>query len=185
MDQIERTAATTCFVLPRRQPSPLFATGETAVAAPPEPARLVRSSRWIRLVPMAMAAMALGITVVAWRSGAVLAHNPSSLLFPIMMLVSTFVTVAAGRDRNGAADITGDRIEYLGYLGRLRRSVTETALAQRYALEWCDPCPDSLWTLIGGPRMWERGPADADFCCVRIGLGSQPLSTPLVAPELG
>jgi S-DNA-T family DNA segregation ATPase FtsK/SpoIIIE len=41
-----------------------------------------------------------------------------------------------------------------------------------------------LWTLIGGPRMWERRTTDPDFCRVRIGVGSQELSTRLVAPEI-
>ncbi len=31
--------------------------------------------------------------------------------------------------------------------------------------------------------MWERRPGDEDFAQVRIGLGPQPLATPLVAPE--
>ena len=33
--------------------------------------------------------------------------------------------------------------------------------------------------------MWERRPGDADFGHVRVGLGAQCLSTPLVTPELG
>jgi S-DNA-T family DNA segregation ATPase FtsK/SpoIIIE len=33
--------------------------------------------------------------------------------------------------------------------------------------------------------MWERRPGDADFGTVRVGLGRQPLSTPLVGAELG
>ena len=33
--------------------------------------------------------------------------------------------------------------------------------------------------------MWERGVDDSDFCHVRLGVGTQRLSTWLVAPELG
>ncbi len=88
----------------------------------------------------------------------------------------------AGRGRGGRG-IDADRVDYLGYLSRLRATVTETAAAQRFSLTWSHPDPDTLWTLIGGPRMWERRASDSDFCLVRVGVGTQPLATRLVAPE--
>src|SRR3954464_1685937 len=33
--------------------------------------------------------------------------------------------------------------------------------------------------------MWERRPGDEDFCHVRVGIGTRPLSSALVAPEPG
>ncbi|MGH3561745.1 MAG: type VII secretion protein EccCa, partial [Mycobacterium sp.] len=71
------------------------------------------------------------------------------------------------------------------YLSGLRDSVTNTAAAQRSSLMWCHPQPDALWTLVGGPRMWERRPDDADFGLVRVGLGTQRLATRLVPPQTG
>ena len=52
--------------------------------------------------------------------------------------------------------------------------------AQRLSLEHDNPEPAALWTLVGTPRMWERRPADADFCRVRVGIGNQPLAARLV-----
>ena len=45
--------------------------------------------------------------------------------------------------------------------------------------------PAAAWTLVGGPRVWERRPTDADFCHVRIGIGTRALCTRLVLPEAG
>src|SRR6185437_4504015 len=45
------------------------------------------------------------------------------------------------------------------------------------------PDPDMLWTLIGGTRMWQRRSGDAEFCRIRVGIGTQPLARRLVAPR--
>src|SRR5581483_2731275 len=71
---------------------------------------------------------------------------------------------------------------YLGYLAGLRATVTKTAVAQHSSLLWHHPDPDTLWTLAGGHRMWERQTVDPDFCHVRVGTGIQPLVTRLVPP---
>ena len=119
----------------------------------------------------------------AFFSGSAVTRNPMYLAFPMMMLISTAVTVAAGRGQRQGRGVDADRVDYLGYLSRLRATVTETAAAQRSSLTWSHPDPDTLWTLIGGPRMWERRASDPDFCLVRVGVGTQPLATRLVAPE--
>ena len=87
------------------------------------------------------------------------------------------------RQRKGRG-IEADRVDYLGYLSRLRRTVTETAAAQRSSLDWTHPDPDTLWTLIGGPRMWERRPQGLRLL---LGPGRYRNSTVgprLVAPEM-
>ncbi|BBZ49380.1 ESX-4 secretion system protein EccC4 [Mycobacterium heidelbergense] len=109
-------------------------------------------------------------------------RSPMFVAFPIMMLVSAAVTVAAGRRPRGRG-IDADRAAYLGYLSRLRGTVAEIADAQRVSLSWSHPEPDTLWTLVGGPRMWERRAGDPDFCLVRVGAGTRPLAARLVAPE--
>lgn len=170
---------------PMRRTQPLFTTAEVAVAAPPGLAQPVESSLVVRLLPAVMVVVTIGLTAVVMHARSAAVHNVFYLLLSAMTLVVTAVTTAFGRDRRRAAAIEKDRVDYLSYLRRLRKSVTETASAQRFALTWSDPQPDSLWTLIGSPRMWERRPADADFCSVRVGVGTRPLSTPLVSPELG
>ncbi|MFZ2510546.1 MAG: type VII secretion protein EccCa, partial [Gordonia sp. (in: high G+C Gram-positive bacteria)] len=46
------------------------------------------------------------------------------------------------------------------------------------------PAPAALAAVIGTARMWERRPGDADFGQIRVGLGTQPLATALVPPEV-
>ena len=131
-----------------------------------------------------MSVATLGVMATAFFSGSPATRNPTFLAFPMMMLVSLLVTAVTGRSRRRGTGIDSDRVDYLGYLSRLRTPVTETAAAQRSSLNWAHPDPDTLWTLVGGPRMWERRPADSDFCRIRVGVGIQPLATRLVVPQM-
>ncbi|MBV9352988.1 MAG: hypothetical protein JOZ23_15865, partial [Mycobacterium sp.] len=103
-----------------------------------------------------MAVVTVGMMAVVFRSGPSAARHPMFLAFPTMMLISVVMTAITGRDGR-AAEINAGRVDYLAYLAGLRESVTATAAAQRAALLWCHPDPESLsWTLAGGSRMWER-----------------------------
>jgi DNA segregation ATPase FtsK/SpoIIIE, S-DNA-T family len=164
-------------------PAPAFATGDIAVAAPPELPGSPSPGLLVRLLPVVISVVTAGVMAAAFFSGPGLTRNPTFLAFPMMMLVSVVLTAVTGRGRGRGAGIDADRAEYLGYLSRLRRTVTETAVAQRSSLGRTHPDPDTLWTLIGGPRMWERRPADSEFCLVRVGVGTLPLATRLMAPE--
>ncbi|MGV0801728.1 type VII secretion protein EccC, partial [Mycolicibacterium elephantis] len=84
------------------------------------------------------------------------------------------------RGANRSAEITRDRQSYLRYLDTLETAIAQVAADQHRSLWWRHPDPDTLWTLAGGPRMWERRAEDADFGHVRIGIGEQPLCTALV-----
>ena len=125
----------------------------------------------------------MGVMAAVFLSGSAVTRNPMYVAFPVMTLFSLAVTLATGGGRGRRGDIDADRVNYLGYLSLLRRSVTETAAAQRLSLAWSHPDPHTLWTLMGGPRMWERRESDPDFCLVRVGVGTVPLATRLVAPE--
>ncbi|BBX74768.1 ESX-4 secretion system protein EccC4 [Mycobacterium shinjukuense] len=161
-----------------------MATEDVEIAAPPEVPGSPPSGMLVRLLPMVMSVATLGVMAAALLSGAPGARSPMFLAFPVMMLASLVVTAVTGPGRQRGKGIDADRVEYLAYLSGLRTRVTETAAAQRLSLELTHPQPDTLWTLIGGRRMWERGPADPDFCRVRVGVGRQPLATRLVAPEM-
>ena len=110
-------------------------------------------------------------------------HNPTFLAFPVMMLFSVAVTAAARRGPNRAgvsrpaASTTSDT-----WPDSANVSVKPLQHNAYHCLGTI-PTPTALWTLIGGPRMWERRPADPDFCRVRIGVGTMALATRLVAPE--
>lgn len=178
------TTSTTAFAPAPRLAPPSYSTEQITVAPPPAVAGPARNSLLVRLLPtvMAVATAAMMAAVFGSRPGG---GNPMLLVLPAMMLVSVVVTAAAGRTGQHAAELNGDRADYFSYLTGLRSSVAETAAAQYLSLIWCHPEPDSLWTLVGSARMWERRPTDSDFCLVRIGTGSRPLARPLLAPETG
>jgi S-DNA-T family DNA segregation ATPase FtsK/SpoIIIE len=169
---------TEVFVPAVRQPPPAVATADITVEAPPG----LPAAGPPRLLPVVASVATLGVMAAAFASGSAAARNPMFVAFPMMTLLSLAVTATAGRgQRRGRLE--AGRLDYLAYLSGLRATVLETATAQRVSLRWSHPDPDTLWTLIGGPRMWERRACDPDFCVVRVGVGTQPLAARLVAPE--
>ncbi|WP_102141756.1 type VII secretion protein EccCa [Mycobacterium hubeiense] len=172
------------FIRQTRIAAPDLPVGELAVAAPPELPRAAPANPLARLLPIAMLVAAAGMMALYLSSGATMARSPMFLFFPVMMLVSALGTVAFGaRGTNRTAEINQARREYLVYLDGLTAAVNAAAECQHRSLHFSHPDPAALWTLAGGPRMWERVPTDANFGLVRIGTGTQPLSMRLLAPD--
>ncbi|APS23515.1 secretion protein EccC [Streptomyces sp. Tue 6075] len=113
--------------------------------------------------------------------------NPIMRIMGMIMIASTLGMAIAMlvRYRRGTQGELADlRRDYLKYLTQIRRTVLKTARKQRDAQFYLHPSPEQLWALVAeGSRVWERRAGDADFAQVRIGLGSQELATPLIAPE--
>ncbi|WP_305092340.1 type VII secretion protein EccCa [Prescottella sp. R16] len=173
------------FVRRARREAPRTPGGEVSLQTPPEIPRITPGSLVTKLLPVVMVAAMIGMVALMFTSG--MARNPMALMFPVMMLVS-MVGLLAGSGRGGgakAAEANADRKDYLRYLDQLRRDAIDTGRQQRRALEWSHPDPDTVWTLAGTVRMWERRGTDPDHCHVRVGLGSQRLATRLVPPETG
>ncbi|KAA8966123.1 type VII secretion protein EccCa [Mycobacterium sp.] len=183
MGEQDSAAATVGFRPAPRLPPPGFATADITVAAPPEVSQSARPHLMARLMPVVMAAAAVGMALVVLMSGSGMARSPMFAGFPLLMLVSAVTSAVTGQDRR-RSEINTARADYLGYLGELRAAVVKTAAAQALSLTWCHPQPNALWTLVGGHRMWERRSTDSDFCQLRIGLGTQRLATRLVVPRL-
>ncbi|KAA1248363.1 type VII secretion protein EccCa [Mycobacterium simiae] len=163
--------------------SPATVTTEVLLAAPPEVVRPAAPGLVARLLPVGISAAALGVTASAFLAGAPATRNPTFLTFPVLMVASLVVTAVTGRGRRHAG-IDSDRLDYLEYLAGLRRSIVETAVAQRSSLNRTHPDPDLLWSLVGGPQMWEQRVGEIEVCRIRVGLGTVPLATRLVAPQL-
>lgn len=104
-----------------------------------------------------------------------------------LMLLSTIGMVIAQivRYRRGTqGEMAQSRRDYLKYLAQTRRRIRRTATAQQGAQHYVHPAPDQLWSIVAeGSRVWERRIGDADFGQARVGLGTQQLATPLVAPD--
>src|SRR6202012_5523801 len=92
------SGATAEHVPTERVPRPPYDTVDIVVAAPPEVARQARPSAMVRLLPIVTAIATVGAMAVAYHSRSAVARNPSFLIFPLMMLVSTLTTVIANAD---------------------------------------------------------------------------------------
>ena len=170
------------FVCAPRLSAPQVDDGDIVVEPPPDLPRPAPVNPLTWLLPAAMLVAAVGMALLYFTSGT--SRSPMFMLFPVMMLVSVVGSLAYGsRGSRRTGEVDQDRREYLRYLDALDDATVRTAGAQHQAMRWRHPDPGSLWTLVGGRRMWERQPDDADFCRVRVGLGTLTLSTRLIAPE--
>ncbi|QYL15885.1 type VII secretion protein EccCb [Mycolicibacterium pallens] len=160
--------------------APEFPTDDLVVDALPRPEASTGLSRFMPL--FGIVAMA-GVGALMWGSG-MASRGPTAIVLPAMMLVSVLgMALHAGARRSGGS-VDRDRRRYLAHLERLSGYAHEAARAQHAAMLRAHPAPAALWTLVGGPRMWERGEADSDFCHVRVGVGRQRLARRIVAPPV-
>ena len=163
--------------------------GEVNLQPPPEVPRVIPGNLFMKLMPLVMIVAVIGmIALMVTVGGRDLTRNPMFLIFPMMMVMSMagmFVGGAGGRAGKAAAELNEERKDYFSYLANLRDDAEETGTSQRAALEWSHPDPRALIDVAGTRRMWERRPADHDFCHVRVGIGTHRLATRLLAPETG
>ncbi|MEU2224712.1 type VII secretion protein EccCa [Streptomyces sp. NPDC018347] len=165
---------------PRALPSEV-PTEEVVVQPPPELPRGHQESVLMQLLPT----LGMGGSVVFFFTNG----QPFMKIMGMIMIASTVAMSVAMvvRFRRGSQGQLADmRRDYLSYLSQTRKSAVAAAARQRDAQYYLHPSPEQLWALVAeGSRVWERRPGDEDFAHVRIGLGPQPLATPLVAPETG
>ncbi|MFD3517901.1 type VII secretion protein EccCa [Streptomyces sp. NPDC058657] len=164
---------------PARSVPPGSGAEEVVLPPPPELPRGQQEGVLMQLLPL----LGMGGSVVFLF----MSKNPIMQVMGGLMVVSTLAMTVAMvvRHRRGSQGQLADlRRDYLKQLAQVRRRVLKTARRQRDAQYYLHPSPDQLWALVAeGSRVWERRPADPDFAQVRVGLGSQGLVTPLVAPE--
>ncbi|MFJ8670037.1 type VII secretion protein EccCa [Streptomyces sp. NPDC093600] len=165
---------------PPRSLPPEVPSEELVLESPPELPRGQQEGILMQLLPM----LGMGSSVVFFfMPGA----HPFMRIMGMLMLVSTVAMLIAQlvRFRKGTQGQIADvRRDYLKYLAQTRRTVRRTARKQRDAQLYLHPSPEQLWSVVAeGSRVWERRVGDKDFAQVRIGLGAQQLSTPLVAPD--
>jgi DNA segregation ATPase FtsK/SpoIIIE, S-DNA-T family len=175
------------FVRRLRLAPPRMPGGEVNLQSPPEVPRIVAGNLLGKLMPLVMLVAVVGmIALMVTVGGRDLTRNPTFLIFPMMMIMSMAgMFVGGSKSGKAAAELNEERKDYFSYLAGLRADAATTGAAQRTALEWSHPDPRTLVDVAGSPRMWERRPADTDFCHVRVGVGTHRLATRLTAPETG
>ncbi|WP_406274501.1 type VII secretion protein EccCa [Streptomyces sp. NBC_00191] len=146
---------------------------------PPELPRGQQEGALMQLLPM----LGMGGSVVFFF----MTPNPIMRIMGMVMIASTVgmgIAMLVRYRRGTQGQLADMRRDYLKYLTQTRRAVLRTAHLQRDAQFYLHPSPEQLWALVAeGSRVWERRVGDADFGQVRIGLGSQQLATPIIAPD--
>lgn len=157
------------------------AAGELVIDAPPALPRHTPVSPLARVLPLVLVVAMAGMIAVYVSSGAAATRGPAAMMFPIMMAMSAIGTVAYSlRGTGRATELHRDRCEYLRYLDGIDAVAADTARWQWSELHTAHPEPARLWSVAGGPQMWQRRPDTPLFCEVRVGLGELPLATRLV-----
>jgi type VII secretion protein EccCa/type VII secretion protein EccCb len=124
----------------------------------------------------------IGTLVVMYTSGV---RSLQAGLFPLIGLVAFGAMMFSGRFGRGRRISWGEqekqRRSYLRQLDEDRDEVQRAAQQHRRSQLYLHSDPAGLDTIIGGPRMWERRPADPDFLDVRLGIGVQSASESAVS----
>lgn len=172
-DEVPMLAATD------REAAPPLPAGElrperVPEASKPQPVPLIRA-----LMPLVMVLMVVAMVGLMAFSGGPL--NPTVLIFPLMMLTSLLMMLSP----TPGEDVDETRRVYLRHLNSLREQALRNAQAQRRHEEYKNPAPGELWSLVGTPRMWERGAESPDALAVRVGSGNAALCTPIAVEDSG
>ncbi|MCI4676944.1 type VII secretion protein EccCa [Candidatus Mycolicibacterium alkanivorans] len=170
------------FARGERLPPPPFPTDDVAVDAPPVPPQGGGGSS--RLVPLVALVAIAGTGALLWFSRSGSGLSPMMLTLPAVTMISTFGMLLQGRSRRDTGRLDEQRRRYLDHLDSLSRDLLDAAERQRLSMTWVHPAPTALWTLAGGPRMWERSVADSDFGHVRVGLATQRLCRAITVPPV-
>ncbi|GGS41683.1 type VII secretion protein EccCa [Streptomyces griseoviridis] len=171
--------STVTFRRAPRRAGPQMPEGELALQEPPAlPEPQGAMGGVVTYLPMALSSLGMllvfirpgeGNGVLMWVAVGVMAVSA------VAMLVSQFLKASGDRKRQ----LRGERRDYLRYLATSRRRVRRVVDQQRRAQNWQRPAPETLWSLVGTARMWERRPAHDDFAEVRTATGEQDLSLSL------
>ncbi|MGW4241946.1 type VII secretion protein EccCa [Nocardia sp. NPDC004722] len=158
------------------------AVTELRLQPPTELPKPVPPSRIRMIMPVVMMAGMAGMMVMMFRGSG--SFSPTSLFFPMMMLVSSLGMVGAGGGQNsGPASLNEERKDYLRSLADHRRSVLASEDELHTYLHYIHPGPAGIGRLIGGPRMWEVQVASPQFLRVRVGRGRIANQVRVIVPE--
>jgi S-DNA-T family DNA segregation ATPase FtsK/SpoIIIE len=167
---------------PMRRPSPELPSGELLLEAPPEVPE-PGGRQWTQMLMVLPMVAMMGAMLLLYSSSIVsglryVIFGLFGLAMVGMILMSILSRSGAGKTEMGQA-----RRTYLRHLAQQRLRLGRSIDQQRDALAYLHPDPDSLWSLAGSYRLWERRQDDPDFGATRIGVGPQHPSTTVVPPD--
>lgn len=175
------------FHRPKRVTPPAMPRGDLLLESPPEippPTASKPFGAVLRMLPMVAGALAMGLMMFGGFGTA--GGNPVRGIVMGLYMVSMMGMMLSQTGRQNddqAAQLDANRRDYFRYLAQTRKNFAKTADEQRAAVAFRHPSPDSLWTVVGGVRMWERRPDAEDFGSVRLSVGRQQSAKRITPPE--
>ncbi|MEU3599335.1 type VII secretion protein EccCa [Streptomyces sp. NPDC006798] len=172
--------STVLFRRPARRRGPDMPDGELSLQEPPGlPEVTPDSSAVWNYLPMAL--MSVSMVLMYMRPGG--SRSGVFIYLALGIMVVSAVAMMLGQYVRRISErkqrLNGERRDYLRYLRQVRRKARTAVAEQQRALAWRHPAPDTLWSLVGTTRLWERRPADEDFGEVRVAVGDQKLGLTL------
>ncbi len=176
------------FHRPKRVSPPAMPRGDLLLESPPEippPAASKPFGNLLRMLPMVAGGLAMGLMMMNMGGGG---GGRGALggviggLYAVSMMGMMLSQVGRQND-DQSAQLDANRRDYFRYLAQVRKNFAKTADEQRESVAYRHPAPDTLWTVVGGMRMWERRPDAEDFGSVRVSVGRQQSAKRITPPE--
>ena len=165
------------FRRPVRRRAPEMPDGDINLQEPPTLPEIVPDSSavWTYL-PMALMSGAMMMMYMT-RGGGSATNGFLPVAMIMMVAAAGAMLLGNGMRRSGERKqkLKGARRDYLRYLGQTRRKVRGAVRDQQKSLAWRHPAPQTVWSMAGTTRMWERRPSDPDFAEARLAIGEQKL----------
>jgi len=165
------------FRRPVRRRAPEMPDGEINLQEPPTlPEAVPDSSAVWTYLPMALMSGAMMMMYMTRGGGsATNGFLPISMVMMVGAAGAMFLGNGMRRSGERKQKLKGARRDYLRYLTQTRRKVRKAVSDQQKSLAWRHPSPQTLWSMVGTTRMWERRPSDPDFAEARLAIGEQKL----------
>ncbi len=177
------------FSRTKRAAPPPMPRGDLLLESPPDippPSTGGGIGTILRMLPMAAGAGAMALMMTSGMMGGGTGRGVlggvMGAMYGVSMLGMMMSQTGRGND-DQARQLDANRRDYFRYLGQMRRRVRRAADAQRKSFLWRHPAPQTLWTVAGERRMWERRPDSDDFGSVRISVGPQQFAQRIQPPE--
>lgn len=174
------------FHRPKRVTPPAMPRGDLLLESPPEippPSPSKPFGNLLRMLPMVAGGLAMGLMFMGGGMGGRGALGGVIAGLYAVSMMGMMLSQTGRQNDDQAAQLDANRRDYFRYLAQTRRNFAQTAEEQRASVAYRHPAPDSLWTVVGGMRMWERRADADDFGSVRLSVGRQQSAKRITPPE--
>ncbi|UYM06283.1 type VII secretion protein EccCa [Solicola gregarius] len=170
---------TTVVKRPPRTAPPTVPENSLSIAEPPAQQQAPPAATGAAMILMPVVGGIGSLTLALSNAG----HNRLIAVGALAALVGSITVglVMILSQRTGPRRLLRQaRERYLNYIDDLRHTLRRTVAAQRDLGAWCHPAPEVLPDLVRNDRRrWERRPGHADYLCLRVGVGDQPVQAGL------